>query len=279
MLTKYTTFAPEAIVIARTLISPTWDVPGVAAVRRTVERIIESDPAIRTGLQRGIINSRALSRYLLENCAVDSTPDAVLGILRRYPLDGAREDDNRLAFKDCNISMRSGMAYLTIDNAPEIMKRVGEFASTIRSVKGESFRVIVGSDSVRVIAGQEALDKFRQTFRPREIINFYPELAEICLLLPFGTERLGEIATAITSQLTLNKIGLIGILVCPPEDIIIVSETDASRTFEALQQLLKEEGPNHPPKTRRTKNGLSKPEKLLEILRFDESLMSPILAA
>jgi len=88
MLSGYTGFAPEAIVIALTLIRPQRDVSRVAAVRRAIERIIESDPTIRTGLQRGIINSRALSRYILENCAVDSTPDAVLGILRRYPLDG-----------------------------------------------------------------------------------------------------------------------------------------------------------------------------------------------
>jgi hypothetical protein len=251
----------------------------VAAVRRTVERIIESDPTIRTGLQRGIINSRALSRYILENCAVDSTPDAVLGILRRYPLSGMKEDESRLALKDSKISMRSGIAYLTVENAPDIMKRVAEFASTIRSTKGENFRVLVGSDSVRVIAGQEALDNFRQNFRPKEIIRYSSELAEICLLLPFGTERLGEIATAITAQLTLNRIDLLGILVCPPEDVIIVSEVDAPRTFEALQQLLREEAHNHNPRPRRMKNGLSKPEKLLEILRLDDSIMNPILAA
>jgi hypothetical protein len=250
----------------------------VAAVRRTVERIIESDPTIRTGLQRGIINSRALSRYILENCAVDSTPDAVLGILRRYPLDGLRPDGNRLALKDYNISMRGGIAYLTIENAPDIMRRVAEFTSTIRSTKGEKFRVMVGSDSVRVIAGQEALDNFRESFRPKEIINYSSGLAEICLLLPFGTEHLGEIATAITSQLTLNRIRLFGILVCPPEDIIIVSEIDASRSFEALQQLLREEDQNHR-KVRGPKNSLRKPERFLEILRFDDSIINPILAA
>jgi hypothetical protein len=251
----------------------------VAAVRRSIERIIESDPTIRTGLQRGIINSRALSRYILENCAVDSTPDAVLGILRRYPLEGTREDGNRLALKDSKISMRGGIAYLTIENSPDIMKRVAEFASTIRSIRGENFRVLVGSDSVRVIASQEALDNFRQTFRPKEIIRYSTELAEICLLLPFGTERLGEIATAITAQLTMNRISLAGILVCPPEDVIIVSESDASRTFDALQQLLREEAPSHGRKVRRLKNGFSKPEKLLEILGLDGSVLNPILAA
>src|SRR5260370_8303280 len=95
---------------------------SVAAVRRSIERIIESDPAIRTGLQRGIINSRALSRYILENCAVDSTPDAVLGILRRYPLHGVREDSDRLGLKDCNISMTGGIPYLPLKNPPHIIQ-------------------------------------------------------------------------------------------------------------------------------------------------------------
>jgi hypothetical protein len=249
----------------------------VAAVRRSIERIIEPDPTIRTGLQRGIINSRALSRYILENCAVDPTPDAVLEILRRYPLDGIGEDGNRLGLEDCNISMR-GVAYLTIENAPDIMKRVAEFTSTIRSTRGENFRVIVGSDSVRVIAGQDALDNFRQSFRPKEIISYTPELAEICLLLPSGTERLGEIATAIIARLTLNRIKLAGILVCPPEDIIIVPEIDAPRTFEALQQLQREEAQRHP-KVRGSKKGFPRRGKLLDILRLDESIMNPILAA
>jgi len=251
----------------------------VAYVRRTVERIIESDPTIRTGLHRGIINSRALSRYILENCAVDSTPDAVLGILRRYPLNSEREIDHRLALKDCDITMRSGMAYLTIENAPDTMKRVAEFAGTIRSTRGENFRAIVSSNSIRVIARQEALDNFRETLRPREIISYSAALAEICLLLPFGAASLGEIATAITAQLTLNRINVAGILVCPPEDIIIVSENDASLTFACLQQLLREETKTQSHRVRGQKNGFPKPEIPVEILRFGDSVLSPILAA
>ncbi len=244
-----------------------------------MERIIESDPTIKTGLQRGIINSRALSRYILENCAVDSTPDAILGVLRRYPINGERESGHRLALKECDITMRNGMAYLTIENSPDTMKRVAEFAGTIRSTRGESFRAIVSSNSIRVIARQEALDNFRETFRPKEIISYSAKLAEICLLLPFGAETLGEIATAITAQLTLNNVTMSGILVCPPEDIIIVSENDAPRTFEALQQLLREETKSQSHKVRRLKNGFPKPDMLRDILRLDDSVLNPILAS
>lgn len=247
----------------------------MAEVRRQVERIIESDPTIRTGLQRGIINSRALSRYILENCSVDSTQDAVIGILRRYPVTDVKDEQHRLALKDCNVSMRGGMAYLTLENAPDTMKRVAEFTSTIRANRGENFRVVVGSNSVRIIAGQDALDNFKQTFRLKEIISYSTELAEICLLLPHGAENLGAIATAITAQLTLNGVGLLGILVAPPEDIVIVSESDASRTFEAIQQLLKDETKSQSRKPPGPRPTLPKLDKLLAIAGLDDTLMNP----
>lgn len=213
----------------------------LAYVRRTVERIIESDPTIKIGLQRGIINSRALSRYMLENCAIDSTQDAVVGVLRRYPLERGRNDNGRLALKDCNIIMRGGMAYLTLENSSDVMKRVSEFAGTIRSTRGENFKAVVGSNSVRVIASQGAVDAFKQTFPSKDIIGHSTALAEICIVLPSRTERLGEIATSIMAQLTLNRIRMVGLMVCPPEDIILVAEGDAPRALDALQQMLRDD--------------------------------------
>jgi hypothetical protein len=247
----------------------------VAEVRRRIERIIESDPTIRTGLFRGIINSRGLARYILENYPVDSTMDAVVGILRRYPLDGGRKEDHRLALKDCHIAMRGGMAYLIVENVPDTMRRVAEFAGTIRSTRGETFRVVVSSDSVRIIAGRDALDNFKESFRPKEIIKYSTELAEVTLLLPYGPENLGGIATAISSQLTLNGIDPVGIMVCPPEDILIVSESDASRTFEALQQLLKEEvkGPSRKSQGTRV-SSMPKLEMILALSQRDDSIMN-----
>lgn len=242
----------------------------MAYVRRAVERIIESDPTIKTGLQRGIINSRALSRYILENCSVDSTPDAVVGILRRYPLDSAKKEQQRPALRDCCIMIRSGIAYLTVENSQDVMKRVAEFASTIRSTRGENFRVVVGSNSVRIIASQETLNKFKQTFSSKDIIGYRTALAEICVLLTLGTERLGEIAASIIAQLNLNGVGIAGMLVCPPEDIVLVQENDAPRTLEALQQLLQDETQGRDGKLLRLKSGFPRSDKFLTVFRFDQ---------
>ena len=56
-----------------------------------MERAIETDSVIKKGLQQRIINSRALDRYILEANGVDSTLDAILEIVRRYPLCSENE--------------------------------------------------------------------------------------------------------------------------------------------------------------------------------------------
>jgi len=218
----------------------------VADIRRHVERVIETDPVIKKGLQRRIINCRALARYILEANGVDSTLDAVLGIVRRYPLGSENEIEHRQVFKDCEIAMRNKVADLAIENSPNIMRRIAEFASTIKTTRGESLRVVVGFQSIRVIADRKALEIFRQTLSPKEIISYSDDLAEVSLLFPPEARGSKGIIAKITTELAVNDVNLVGITCNTPEDILLVTETDAPRALEALQRMLREEAENQP---------------------------------
>ncbi len=217
----------------------------VADIRRRIEHLIEADPVIKKGLQRRIINSRALARYILEADRVNSTPDAVLGVIRRYPIGSEKQDDHRKVFRDCEIATRTKMADLALENGPEIMKKIAEFASSIKTTRGENLRVIVGLRSIRVIADMKTLETFRRTLRPKDILSYSTDLAEISLLFPQEAKDIPGIMAKITAQLALNDVNLAGIQCCSPEDIIMVAEADASRALEAIQQLLKEEARIH----------------------------------
>ncbi len=213
----------------------------VADIRRQVERFIETDPVIKKGLQRGIINSRALARYILEAKGVDSTLDAILGIVRRYPLGSENDNRHQQVFKDCEIATRNKVADMAVENGPDIMRRIADFASTIRTTRGENLRVTVGFRSIRVIADEKALESFRQTLRPKDIISYSNGLAEISLLFPPESRGTKGIIAKISSELALNDVNLVGIICNSPEDILLVTEADAPRALEALQRMLGEE--------------------------------------
>jgi hypothetical protein len=217
----------------------------MGSVRRQVERIIESDPVIKKGLQRRIINSRALARYILKVDRVDSTQDGILGIIRRYPLSQEMERVHRQMFKDCEIVTRHRMANLAVENGPGIMRSIAEFAAGVKTMRGENLRVSVGLTSIRIIAEQKILELFKQTLRPGEIVSYATDLTEISLLFNPKAEELKGIkgiAAKITAQLASHDVNLVGMFFFGfPEDVIMVAEHDSPRALQAIQQLLREE--------------------------------------
>jgi aspartokinase len=140
--------------------------------------------------------------------------------------------------------MRNKVADLAVENGPDIMRRIAEFAGTIRATRGESLRVVVGFQSIRVIADRKALEAFRQTLRPNEIIRYSDDLAEISLLFPSEATNTKGIIAKISAELALNDVNLVGITCNSPEDILLVTEADAPRALEALQRMLREEATN-----------------------------------
>lgn len=216
----------------------------MADLRRRIEHLIETDPVIRRGLQRGIVNSRALARRIREEDVPESSLGAILGIIRRYSPGSETGDDLRRTFRECELVLRSKIGDLAVENGPDIMKRVAEFAGTIRTTRGENLRVMVGMKAIRVIADQKALDGFRQTLSPKEIISYSANLAEISLLLPKEAMETKGIFAKIATELALNDINLVGIMCCAPEDVLLVTERDAPRALETLQRMQKEGTPD-----------------------------------
>ena len=218
----------------------------VADILRLVERTVETDPVIRKAFHRGIINNTALARYIVKTNGGTVDPEAVLSVLRRYPVNWVNED-HRLALKDCEIAVRNRIADLSVHHSEDVMQRIAEYAATVRTTRGENLRVVSGARSVRVVADQKPLETFRQTLAPREIISYSTGLAEISLLFSTAVEKIKGIVAKITSQLALHQINLEGMMVCPPEDIMMIAEEDVPRGIEALQQLFKEETATYKP--------------------------------
>lgn len=224
--------------------------------RLVIERIIETDPVIKRGLQRRIINSRALARFIQESGGIKATSDAIVGVIRRYPLDREELGDTRRILNDCKVVMRSKVGDLALENGPGVMKRVSEFSGSIQSTKGENLRVVVGIKSVRVIADQRALEQFRQTFNDKEVVRYTDNLVEISLVLSPIAEQTKGVYARITTELALNNVNLVGIMCCSPESILIVTEKDAPKAVEVLQRMMPEDLPVQNPGETRSKMSL-----------------------
>jgi hypothetical protein len=212
--------------------------------RRLVERTIERDPVIKKGLQREIINSRALARFIQQDDRIDLSLDSILGIIRRYPRAAEATAGTDQILRDCELTMRSRIGDLAVEHGPHIMRQIAEFAGSTRSTSGENLRVVVGQRSIRVIAEQKALEKFRKTFQEKEIVRYSDNLVEISLLLTPEAEQTKGIYARITTELALNDVNLVGIMCCSPESILLVEEKDAPKAIETIQDMISDRSPN-----------------------------------
>jgi hypothetical protein len=210
--------------------------------RREVEKILENEPVIRKGLQWGIINSRALARFIQSRDGLDASPEAILGIIRRYPLkeQAEREEPSRV-LRNCELAMRDKVAGLVLENGPETMKRISEFAASIKSTRGENLRVVVGLRWITVIANQKAMDQFRESFSSKEVFRYEKDLAEISILLTPAAPATKGIYARITNELLLNDVNLVSIDTSHLEIIILINEENASKAIATLQNIISDE--------------------------------------
>src|SRR5437899_361327 len=129
-----------------------------------VERIIESDGAIRKDLARGLINVRALARYIQEEARKEGGEvsfEAVIGGIRRHPVEKRLASHQSIGSLFKKLTMRNKIVDVAVLNDPEITAELGRFASMIDYSLGETFRIVSGVESIRVVIDEKNLEKMK----------------------------------------------------------------------------------------------------------------------
>ncbi|MDA4112789.1 MAG: hypothetical protein OK474_01960 [Thaumarchaeota archaeon] len=214
-----------------------------------VERIIESDGAIRKDLGRGLLNVRALARHIQKEALLEGeelSTEAVIGAIRRYDVGGrvAAHENTGLLFK--KLTMRNKIVDVAILNDPEITAALGEFASTIDYSLGETFRLVSGVESIRVVIDEKNLDKMKRIIPKKNIPKIVTGLSEIIVSMSEVADTTPGVVSTVTTELAMNGINMIEFMSCVPELIIVVDERDALRSYDAIEKLSRAAAKPHP---------------------------------
>ena len=214
-----------------------------------VERIIESDGAIRKDLGRGLLNVRALARHIQNEALLEGeelSTEAVIGAVRRYHV-GARvaaHESTGLLFK--KLTMRNKIVDVAILNDPEITAALGRFASMIDYSLGETFRLVSGVESIRVVIDEKNLDKMKSIIPKKNIPKIVTGLSEIIVSMSEVADTTPGVVSTVTTELAMNGINMIEFMSCVPELIIVVDERDALRSYDAIEKLSRAAAKPHP---------------------------------
>ncbi|MDH7517490.1 MAG: ACT domain-containing protein [Candidatus Thermoplasmatota archaeon] len=205
-----------------------------------VWKILDKNPSIRRDLALGIINNRALAKYIIKEHKLNATLDAVISAIRRYEI--GRHDDvfviaQKLLCQTVSLSTRNGLAEVSLIKDNEVQQLLPEIFEIIQFVRGETLRIIQATESIRLLIDEKNLDKIKEIFPRNKIIKIDRDIAEINIRMHPDMRTTYGILAVIANELALNGISIMEIMSCFPEMLIFVEEKNILKAYQVLHQL------------------------------------------
>jgi aspartokinase len=204
-----------------------------------VRQIIESDGAIKIGLMRGLINARALARYIQVLTHEKYSFEALVSAIRRYPIEATAtkyEDSGKLISK---LTMKNKIVVVAIRSAPEIPMILAKLSGDIDYGRGETFRVSSGAECITVVIDSKNLDKLDAVIPKDDIVSVLGNLSEITAVLSDNSTKTVGTAATMTAELAMSGVNILYIMSYgPPHSLVfVVKESDALKGYSGLQKL------------------------------------------
>lgn len=205
-----------------------------------VREVIETDGVIRHGLARGIINIRALARFIQVSTHKKSSFDAIVSAIRRYPMEKGPDSDLAVGKMMTKLSMKNKMATVALRNQPEIPTDLAKFSREVDYARGDTLRIVSGPQVVTLIIDSKNLEKLTYMIPKKDVVMVTRNLAEIIVQHSEAIVRKPGNVAAVTTQLAINDVNMLDCTATygpPPQITIVVEEKDALRAYESLERL------------------------------------------
>lgn len=203
-----------------------------------VRKVIERDGVVRNGLARGLVNHRALARWVQESSPAEVSFDAILSAIRRYPIRQAsakRQVHGRMILK---LSLKNKVAVVSLKNEREVQKAVARFSEEVNYANGETFRVASSMEAVSVTLDAKNASRFESQVPKSSVLRRIEKLAELVVTMEPEIERTPGGISTIASELAMNDVNIRQLTsVGPGRILILVDEKDAMEAYRALELL------------------------------------------
>jgi hypothetical protein len=210
--------------------------PASEIVRETIER----DSVIRNGLAKGLVNVRALARRIQVESHEETTFEALVAAIRRYPIRDAMAERIAMGGLITKLGMKNKIADVTIRNAPEIPVLLGKFSEDVDYARGETLSIVSGSKNVRVVVDEKNLEKLIKMLPKNSVLGLLRSLAAVIITYDERAYTTPGFSAAMFNELAMAGINLDDFIQSPPDGFFIVAERDALRAYQALERLSNE---------------------------------------
>jgi aspartokinase len=209
-------------------------------ITHEVWRILDNDPSIRRELQRDLINTSALARYLIKEKKIRGTLDAVINAIRRYHFD--QYDDiftkaAKILSQAVNISTKSNLVEISLIKDSDVQKALSDVFKVISYVRGDTLRIMQANDSIRLLIDKKNMDDVLSLLPKNKIISKELHLSEINIYIHPLMQKTPGILAMLANELSINGINIVEVMTCPPEMLFIIKQEDFQKASDAVHHL------------------------------------------
>ena len=201
--------------------------------------ILDDSPYVRRAMSHGLINTRALARYIIRERKIDATIDAVISAIRRYELgrcDRIFEDAHRMMAQIIAISTKSPLADISLIKDIEIQKLLPQLFSVIHYNQGAVLRVIQTDESIKILVDEKNREEVKTLFPESKIIRIDRNLAEINIHQHPDAKNTPGTLAIMSNELAINGINILEAMSCISELLWFVEEKDLLRAYNILNR-------------------------------------------
>lgn len=209
---------------------------------QAVATYLDQDGVVREALSRGIVNQRALARWLIETKGWDATEEAVISAVRRHlereDADRSVFDAARALFDAAHVNMRSRVGLVVAAKTQEVQERLPELFQAVDYSRGEVLRILQTDRCIKVIVDEANLASVGDLLGEDAVQEVHDGLAEINVVLPEETVTTPGVLALICTTLALHRINILEVATGLPEHLLFVAQEDARRAYETLEDLV-----------------------------------------
>ncbi len=207
-----------------------------------VREFMERDAVARNGLARGLINVRALARYIQVQTHERYTFEALVSALHRYPAKDTSVKRQVWGKLITGLTMKNNIVEVTVKNEPEVPLLLARFSGTVDYGRGDILSIVSNPQCVNVIIDSKNLDKLTGTIPKRNIVRVKDNLAAVIVGEAEENLDIPGYAAAVLDEIAMDGINLqdyVGEAGPPSYSMFLVKEPDALRTYQAIERLAK----------------------------------------
>ena len=214
---------------------------------------IERDGSIKIGLARGLVNERALARYIQKATHERYTFEALLSAIRRHPIQEsikARTVTGKVIRK---IGLKNSISVVLLRNRAELQPVLARFAGELDHAGGDTFRIIATAKVVKLEIDSKNADDLLTRVQKGDLLQRWDNMAEISVETSEALRETPGVIASLFTELAMNGVSVLehSSVDEPPKigdksqrqveyipyDIFIIEERDATKAYEALQRL------------------------------------------